>query len=82
VFGFVVAPKRAVGLSHLFLYSEGNDAEVKAQFHTHAVLVQCASLLSDIAGQFVNQLVEPDRTAKFSQSAGAQLTAVSVSKNK
>ncbi len=26
----------------LFLYAEGTDAEVKAQFHTHAVLVQGA----------------------------------------
>jgi hypothetical protein len=40
----------------LFLYAEGTDAEVKAQFHTHVVLVQGAgltSLLSDVAGQFV-----------------------------
>ncbi len=69
----------------LFLYAEGTDAEVKAQFHTHVVLVQGAgltSLLSDVAGQFVSQLVEPDRTAKFTQSAGPQLTAVSVSENK
>jgi len=40
------------------------------------------SLLSDVAGQFVSQLVEPDRTAKFTQSTGPQLTAVSVSENK
>jgi hypothetical protein len=48
----------------LFLYAEGTDAEVKAQFHTHVVLVQGAgltSLLCDVAGQFVSQLVEPDR---------------------
>ena len=69
----------------LFFYAEGTDAEVKAQFHTHAVLVQGAgltSLLSDVAGQFVSQLVEPDRTAKFSQSTGPQLTALSVSEKK
>ncbi len=69
----------------LFLYAEGTDAEVKAQFHTHVVLVQGAglsSLLSDVAGQFVSQVVEPDRTAKFTQTTGPQLTAVSVSENK
>jgi hypothetical protein len=40
------------------------------------------SLLSDVAGQFVSQLIEPDRTAKFTQIAGPQLTALSVSEKK
>jgi hypothetical protein len=69
----------------LFLYAEGTDAEVKAQFHTHVVVVQGAgltSLLSDVAGQFVSHLIEPDRMAKFSQGAGPQLTALSVSENR
>jgi hypothetical protein len=69
----------------LFLYAEGTDAEVRLLFHTHVVTVQGAgltSLLSDVAGQFVGELTEPDRTAKFTQHAGPHLTAVSVSENK
>ncbi len=69
----------------LFLYAEGTDAEVKARFHTHEVVVQGAgltSLLRDMAGQLVSELLEPDRTAKFTPVAGPHLTAVSVSENK
>jgi hypothetical protein len=69
----------------LFLYAEGTDAEVRAVFHTHVVVVQGAgltSLLSDFAEQVVSELIEPERSAKFSQSAGAHLIAVTVSENK
>jgi hypothetical protein len=69
----------------LFLYAEGTSAEVKLQFHTHVVTVQGAgltSLLRDVAGQMVNELAEPDRTAKFTAVAGPHLTAVTVSENK
>jgi hypothetical protein len=69
----------------LFLYAEGTDAEVRLLFHTHVVTVQGAgltSLLSDVAVQTVSELVEPERTAKFTQNAGPHLTAVSVSENK
>lgn len=70
----------------LFLYAEGTDAEVRATFHTHVVFVQGAGLtklLSDVASQSVSELVEPDRTAKFSKPQGGPLlTAVSVTENK
>jgi hypothetical protein len=69
----------------LFLYAEGTDAEVEATFHTHVVTMQGAgltSLLSDLAGQLVSELIEPDRTAKFTESAGPRLTALLVSENK
>ncbi len=69
----------------MFLYAEGTDAEVRAVFHTHEVLVQGAgltSLLRDVAGQMVNELAEPERTAKFTAVAGPHLTAVTVNQNK
>ena len=69
----------------LFLYAEGTEAEVRMTFHTHVVLVQgsgLSSLLSDLADQMVKQLVEPDRTAKFSGNRGPQVTALSISANK
>jgi hypothetical protein len=69
----------------LFLYAEGTDSEVRAVFHTHVVVVQGAgltSLLSDVAAQVVSDLAEPDRTAKFTPSAGPHLSAVSISENK
>jgi hypothetical protein len=69
----------------LFLFAEGTDAEVRATFHTHVVTVQGAglrALLSDLAAQTVCELTEPDRTAKFSQSSGPHVTAVSVTQNK
>lgn len=70
----------------LFLYAEGTDAAVRATFHTHVVSVEGAGLtrlLSDLAAQSVSELVEPDRTAKFSKAqAGPLLTAVSVTENK
>jgi len=69
----------------LFLFAEGTEAEVRATFHTHVVLIQgsgLSSLLSDITEQAVKQLVEPDRTAKFTAGRGPQITTVSVSENK
>ncbi len=69
----------------LFLYAEGTDSEVRAVFHTHVVVVQgvgLTSLLSDLATQSVSELTEPDRTAKFTSSAGPHLSAVSVMENK
>jgi hypothetical protein len=69
----------------LFLFAEGTDAEVRAVFHTHVVLVQGAgltALLSDFADQVVTELVEPDRTAKFSKRSGPHLTALSLTQNK
>lgn len=69
----------------LFLFAEGTDSEVRATFHTHVVTVQGAGLtvlLSDLAGHTVCELVEPDRTTKFSQGAGTRVTGVSVTQNK
>jgi hypothetical protein len=69
----------------LFLFGEGTDAEVRATFHTHIVLVQGAgftSLLSDLAAQVISELSEPDRIAKFSKTEGPLLIALSVSENK
>lgn len=70
----------------LFLYAEGTDAVVRATFHTHVVSVEGAGLtklLTDLAAQAVSELVEPDRTAKFSKpQGGLLLTAVSVEENK
>ncbi len=69
----------------LFLFAEGTDTEVRALFHTHVVLMQGAgltALLVDLATQAVHELMEPDRTAKFSKSTGPQITAVSVTENK
>ncbi|MDQ2840121.1 MAG: hypothetical protein M3Y72_03600 [Acidobacteriota bacterium] len=68
----------------LFLSAEGTDGEVRVTFHTHVVLLQgagLASLLSDLAAQVVTELVEPDRTAKFTPTAGPTITAVTVSAN-
>ncbi len=72
-------------MEFIFVCGGGTDAEVKARFHTHEVVVQGAgltSLLRDMAGQLVSELLEPDRTAKFTPVAGPHLTAVSVSENK
>jgi hypothetical protein len=69
----------------MFLYAQGNDAEIRAVFHTHEVLIQGAgltSLLSDLAAQSVKKLVEPDRTAKFAPGDGPLITAVSVTEGK
>ena len=69
----------------LFLFATGTDAEVEATFHTHLVHVQgsgLSALLSDLADQSVTRLVEPDRTAKFTQSRGPHITAVTVTENK
>lgn len=69
----------------LFLFADGTDGQVRLTFHTHVVLVTgvgLGALLSDVAAYSVKQLVEPDRTAKFSSSQGRQVTAVSVTENK
>jgi hypothetical protein len=69
----------------LFLFAEGDDAVVRAVFHTHVVRVEgngLTSLLQDLAEQSVCELVEPDRAAKFRKDEGSQVTAVSVSENK
>ena len=69
----------------LFLFAEGTDGEVRAVFHTHVVEVAgsgLTSLLSDIAEQAVQLVVEPDRTTKFSARPGPQITTLSVSENK
>lgn len=69
----------------LFLYAEGTNGDVRLTFHTHIVLVTGTglnALLSDVATHCVKQLVEPDRTAKFSSPQGPQVTAVSVTENK
>jgi hypothetical protein len=69
----------------LFLFAEGTDTEVRALFHTHTVLVQgvgLMTLLGYVAEQRVSELVEPDRTVKFTKPSGPQVTAVSVTENK
>ncbi len=69
----------------LFLFTEGNDASLRAVFHTHVILVQGAgltSLLSDLATQVVCALIEPGRTAKFSKSEGPYVAGISISENK
>lgn len=69
----------------LFLYAEGTEVEVRAVFHTHLLLMQgsgLSALLSDFADQGITQLLEPDRTAKFSRQRGPQITALSVTENK
>ena len=69
----------------LFLFAEGTDTEVRVHFHTHVVLIDGAgltALLADLANQMVHRIVEPDRTAKFTQATGPQVAAVSVIENK
>jgi hypothetical protein len=69
----------------MFLYAQGNDAEIRTVFHTHEILIEGAgltSLLSDFAAQSVKKLVEPDRTAKFAPGEGPRITAVSVAEGK
>jgi hypothetical protein len=69
----------------LFLFAEGTDAQVRAIFHTHVVTLEGAglsSLLSDLAGQRVTELLEPDRAAKFSRATGPCLTSLSIAENK
>lgn len=69
----------------LFLFAEGTDAELEATFHTHVVRVQgsgLSALLADFADQSITRLIEPDRAAKFTQSRGPQITAVSITENK
>ena len=68
----------------LFLYAEGTDASVRAVFHTHVLHIEGAglsSLLSDLAQQTVVQIKEPDRAAKFSQSAGPRISSVTIEEN-
>ena len=69
----------------LFLFAEGTDAQVRAVFHTHILTLEGAglsSLLSDLAGQRVTELLEPDRAAKFSRGPGPCLTSLSIVENK
>ncbi len=69
----------------LFLFAEGADNAVRAVFHTHVVEIEgsgLSSLLSDLAEGSIQQVVEPDRTARFSSATGPQITAVSVIENK
>ena len=66
---------------HAFLFAEGTDAEVQVSFHSHSVRVEgsgLSALVSDLSAQRVTSLIEPDRTAKFRQSVGPLITAVSV----
>ena len=68
----------------LFLGAEGTEAEVRLTFHTHLLDIQGAglsALLVDLAGQRVTRLREPGRTEKFSEGAGPQITALSVTTN-
>lgn len=68
----------------LFLFAEGTDAELRAVFHTHVLTVQGAGLgelLSSFGQQIVVELVEPDRTVKFSALAGPCLTALTLTEN-
>ena len=70
---------------NLVLFAEGSEAQVRITFHTHIVAVQgsgLGALLLDLAAHSVTQLVEPDRTAKFTPGSGPQITAVSVTENK
>ena len=69
----------------LFLFAEGTDSTVRAVFHTHVVEMEgsgLSSLLSDLAEGAIQQVVEPDRTARFGSATGPQITAVSVIENK
>ena len=69
----------------LFLGAEGTDAEVRLIFHTHVVSVQGAgltALLGDLATQSVSELIEPDRSAKFTHAPGPCITALTVIENK
>ena len=62
--------------------AEGDDDEVRGTFPTHVVEIQGAGLsvlLADLAAQAVTELVEPGRTAKFSQREGPLITGLSVS---
>ena len=69
----------------LFLFAEGTEAEIRATFHTHVVLVEgfgLSALLDDFAAQSLSRLTEPDRTAKFTERPGPHITALSVTENK
>jgi len=69
----------------LFLYAEGDSAQLRAVFHTHIITVEgsgLTSLLQDLAAQSVCELIEPDRTAKFTRSSGPCINALSVVENK
>jgi hypothetical protein len=69
----------------LFLFAEGTEAQVRVVFHTHVITIEGAglsALLSDLAQQVVTELIEPDRTAKFSRSTSPLISSLSVSENK
>jgi hypothetical protein len=66
---------------HTFLFADGTDDEVRAVFHSHFVRIEgsgLSALVSHLAEQRVASLTEPDRTAKFRQSVGPLITAISV----
>ena len=69
----------------LFLFAEGTDAELRAVFHTHVLTVQGAGLeflLAELGEQRVTAIVEPDRTAKFTEGAGRRITALVLAENR
>jgi hypothetical protein len=69
----------------LFLFAEGNDASVRAVFHSHLLEMEgcgLTALLSDFAQHTVARISEPDRTAKFSSSAGPAITALTLRENR
>jgi len=70
---------------HTFRVAEGTDTEVRVSFHSHSIRIEgsgLSALLSCLAEQRVTSLTEPNRTAKFRQSAGPLITAISVTEAK
>src|SRR5579884_4304026 len=68
----------------LFLFADGTDASVRAVFHSHVLQMEgggLMALLSDFAQHAVARISEPDRTAKFSSSAGPAITALTLREN-
>lgn len=66
---------------HTFLFAEGTDSAVRAVFHSHTVLIEgsaLSALLTDLAEQRVTSVSQPSRTAKFQQSTGPLITAISI----
>jgi hypothetical protein len=65
-----------------FLYAEGTDAEVRAAFSMHDLIVKgCGleSLLADLSAQHVTLLREPTRADTFlAPPAGPRVRAVEV----
>jgi hypothetical protein len=66
-----------------FLYTEGDDAQVRLTFSTHEVTVKgsgLSHLLSDIGEERVVLLAEPGRAGRFVADTGPRITGVSVRK--